>query len=124
MPDFSAPAYEPYVTLCRELRLERKLQLADAVWSERDGVDYWFSMQTGRPNVHYTWLPQLTDWLDMLEAAGCPNIAFMRGDGYCKCAVLELHRVDDVVVEASLSDIETAATDVEAAGRLWIAVTA
>lgn len=79
MPDFSAPEYASYVALCRELRLRREFQEGDIVWVDlEDGPEtIGISIVSARDaetgvksGADFTWLPQLADWLEMLQENG------------------------------------------------------
>lgn len=86
MSDFSKPVHESYVSLCRELRLERDWHVGDwFAWLELDlTVDYvglwdhdaeepYDPESRPPPERRRVWLPSLSDWLEMLEKGGHPR---------------------------------------------------
>jgi hypothetical protein len=78
MPDFTAPAYTSYLSLCRELRLEREWTNGD--WFALDGayVHHTTSLDDAREDPESIWVPRLADWLDILEEVGIDSVTIER----------------------------------------------
>lgn len=136
MSDFSKPEYASYVALCRKLRLERGFQEGDLYTpgigyrlldprhtvlrhggpdhAQFDGIPSSTEERGKKGKQMWAWLPQFSDWLDMLEAAGC--------------RVIRTHDMRDhlgyrVAWDEPNGYAVTAPTREEAAARLWNAVT-
>lgn len=85
MPDFTRPEYQSYIALCRKLSLEHEWQEGDHLWTPggmvgvREDVYVYHGPGTDlahRDGLIRVWLPQLADWLDMLEEAGHDQVEF------------------------------------------------
>lgn len=118
---FEGPEHEPYLALCREMRLERNLGEGDYYGQFYSG-EMVASLWDGSVLADEAawWLPRLDQWLAMLGAAGVRNIGFWTGDDYAKCgALLQVSPYEGW----DPGDLETASTREEAAARLWCALT-
>lgn len=82
MPDFSKPEYASYITLCQELKLEHEWRSGD--WFCDPISEHRYVYARGSDdfvNPDDFWLPQLADWLDMLEAGGIPAVTIVHHSG-------------------------------------------
>lgn len=83
---FDTEPYQEYVTLCRELRLERDFEEGDwyAAYDDLEVLGVYIRLVTedampGFSTVAWSevrWLPRLDQWLSKLEEAGVRNVAF------------------------------------------------
>jgi hypothetical protein len=145
---FDGPEYEPYIALCRELRLEREFEECDhyaAFWNPWEGsapppkvttwtnakqdwsaARTWFDRgSTSARDV--VWLPRLDQWLTMLEEAGWMEVRFSpsaylmdESPVFWRIEGSGIDRRYNVHTTVEYTDLRTRE---EAAARLWMAVT-
>jgi hypothetical protein len=130
---FDGPEYESYIALCRELRLERSLELGD--WYAHSEVDLQHPLVLGwreqliiGPITEWTWvwLPRLDQWLMMLEEAGWMEVRFSpsaylmdESPVFWRVEGSGIDRRYNVHTTVEYTDLRTRE---EAAARLWMAV--
>jgi hypothetical protein len=121
MSDFSQPEYASYVALCRELKLEREFQDGDLIWRKGEIADTgrWYELYSAdirRGSAFGSWLPTLSDWLEMLEGAGIETVMVNH-------EAIGGSWVGEQEYTMGESRVAYAPTREEAAARLWMAVT-
>jgi hypothetical protein len=131
--DFSRPEYASYIALCRDLKLGHPWQPFDQCIN--DGYDDIITIPTyitpgeaafgSAEYAHLTWLPTLSDWLEMLHKAGV--FEFSAGIGRDLSHWMSVRQrilSKNVEIRSEYwSGSVSAPTREEAAARLWVAVT-
>jgi hypothetical protein len=97
MADFNSPGYASYLELCGKLDLEHTFEDGDQFgvwrmfydepdwhWGAERFPEGWTDRPGGQPAVAsklHPWLPEVGDWLDLLEGEGFDEIEFVHWTG-------------------------------------------
>lgn len=119
--------YNDYVTLCRELKLQRSFQHHDWIYwpilgETRSSNDWELSNVHTRESETEVWIPAMDDWMELLEALGCRSFRFYDGSKVKGCQ--PGWYVSCVMHEGGKTTLFEgfASTRLEAIARLWMGV--